>query len=265
MFQHRSLLFQDPEYKRIPSFTYLDGKNYDTVDPPLTSNGKAQAKSAGMRLLRLKEHKFPMPKSAYVSPLYRAMQTFMYAFVNVGLPGEQATTILHPEEATILFGLRERQTGNCADILSDEFADKKKTPPTACPKVKGVSPEWLENDKGVMVRAKAVHEQIFEMDDSDCVARVTHSLLIRYNLMNLAANNQEVMQTFMLDEGGLIAYVIEGKKATKNPETLRESMMKQPKPEDFTARLRKVEEVRRTSLRRRLDQIRLSQAECRAQ
>lgn len=156
------------------------------------------------------------------------MQTFELAFASVGLGAE---------EAIILHDLREEQTGNCADILSNEFASKIKKPPHAGPAGKGVKEGWMETKKDVMIRAKRVHEDIFEMDDSDCVARVTHSLLIRHNLMNLVGNNQTVVESFMLDEGGLFAYVIEGK--TTDPERSgrrKRSLINQGKLEDFMER-----------------------------
>lgn len=180
---------------------------------------------------------FPIPNKVYVSPLYRAMQTYECAFANVGLG---------TDHAIILHDLREQKTGNCADVLSGEYDpttnSPTKKPPQAGTKGKNDSTgkDCIENDNEVMERAKKVHDDIFAMDDSDCVARVTHSLLIRYNLMNLEANNGKVMQKFMLDEGGLIAYVIEGQKATpKGSEQRKKSLKDEKKLEAFTEREKK--------------------------
>lgn len=167
-----------------------------------------------------------MPTRVYVSPLYRAMQTFLIAFESIGL-GRNDGHIL-PE-------LREQETGNCADILIDEWeTGRKKPPPAGLSLSGGRDPyyRWMETGKNewkMEKRAKRVRDEIFKIDDgdSDCVARVTHSLLIRYSIMSLAEpKDLKVLDTFLLDEGGAFAYVVEGnfKKASGKLETVGDRM-----------------------------------------
>lgn len=165
-----------------------------------------QAKDARERFRELKRHMFPMPKRAYVSPLLRTMQTFEYSLE--GLIG--------PEEAYILDDLREQETGNCADILIDEYLsqDTPKLPPLAG--TDGTA-EYMETDDAVQKRAARLHREIFRRAKCDCVVRVTHSLLIRHNLRNLVDGNGEVLNSFVLSEGGLFAYVVEGYRPGKSP------------------------------------------------
>lgn len=191
--------------------------------------GKEQARGTKKKFLQLKEHMFPMPKRAYVSPLLRAMQTFEYA---LGRDPEydpkhahkraRKEIIVRPENSWILDELREQKTGNCADILFDEFTSHKtpKRPPPAGPKKQpqaGTNSEEcdIESDKAVRERAASLHGKIFGMDESDCIVRVTHSLLIQNNLIGLEVDGGTVLQKFMLAEGGLFAYVVEGKRTNK--------------------------------------------------
>lgn len=163
---------------------------------------------------------FPMPKRAYVSPLLRAMQTFVHALgQSPEHPGEKRHTndpkdiiIVQPKDSYILKKLREKKTGNCADILIDEYTSHENPikPPRAG--TKGKAPE---KDEDVQQRAVELHDDICEMDDSDCIVRVTHSLLIQNNLTNLEVGGRQVLQKFMLAECGLFAYVIEGDRPEK--------------------------------------------------
>lgn len=68
-------------------------------------------------------------------------------------------------------------------------------------------------------RAASLHKRICELDDSDCIVRVTHSLLIQNNLIGLEGCGDAVLKTFMLAEGKIFAYVIEGDRP--NEETAR--------------------------------------------
>lgn len=149
---------------------------------------------------------FPMPKRAYVSPLLRTMQTFEY-----GLEG-----LIGSEDAYIVDDLREQETGNCADILIDEYLsqDTPKLPPLAGTDGKA---EYMETDDAVRKRAARLHRDIFLRAKCDCVVRVTHSLLIRNNLKNLVDGDGEVLKSFMLSEGGLFAYVVEGYRPGTSP------------------------------------------------
>lgn len=149
---------------------------------------------------------FPMPKRAYVSPLLRTMQTFEYS-----LEG-----LIESEDAYILDDLREQETGNCADILIDEYLsrDTPKLPPL--PGTDGKA-EYMETDDAVRKRAARLHRDIFRRAKCDCIIRVTHSLLIRNNLKNLVDGDEEVLKNFMLAEGGLFAYVVEGYRPGRSP------------------------------------------------
>lgn len=157
-----------------------------------------------------------MPKRAYVSPLLRAMQTFDNA---LGSDPENdpkypdKETIIQPEDSYILDKLREQETGNSADILIEEYASGSKLPR----KPRKIQPDWYEeeDDEKVQMRTASLHDDIFGMDDSDCIVRVTHSLLIKNNLIRLKYLGGNVLQKFMLAEGGLFAYVVEGKRAKK--------------------------------------------------
>lgn len=175
-----------------------------------------------------------MPKRAYVSPLLRAEQTFDLALEGIDIEYEKTED------------LREKKTGNCADILIDEFISKVKPikPPQA---VTGRFDhlDWMETDEDVQNRAKTALEHMLSVDDSDCVIRVTHSLLIQNNLKSLEATNGKthMLEKFMLAEGGLFAYVIEGDKATTSggekrkatkPETVRRRDSAFGKPEAHT-------------------------------
>lgn len=106
----RAYLKQYPEYKRQPIIEF-GGKKYCLIDPPLTANGEDQAKRANDVFHFLRNYMFPMPKRAYVSPLHRAIQTFHHGLNNIGI---------RPEDSHTLDALREKETGNCADILVDE-------------------------------------------------------------------------------------------------------------------------------------------------
>lgn len=168
---------------------------------------------------------FPMPKRAYISPLLRAMQTFEHALGDPPQrpgerPGEGPPIIVQPEDSYILNDLREKETGNCADILIDEYISHSKKPPKAGTNAEDKS--WMENDGAVQERAASVHDDIFGMDESDCIVRVTHSLLIQNNLTGLEVGGRKVLQKFMLAEGGLFAYVIEGEKTNKTEKTAKE-------------------------------------------
>lgn len=161
-----------------------------------------------------------MPKRAYVSPLLRAMQTFEYALgrdpeynPEHGRDRALEKVIVRPENSYILNKLRERETGNCADITIDEYVSRSKKPPKAGPD--GRDEFYMEDDKKVQERAARLHDEIFRMDDSDCVVRVTHSLLIQNNLIGLEDGGGTVLQKFMLAEGGLFAYVVEGKRTNE--------------------------------------------------
>lgn len=195
-----------------------------------------QAKDARERFRELKKHMFPMPKRAYVSPLLRTMQTFEY-----GLEG-----LIGSEDAYIVDDLREQETGNCADILIDEYLsqDKPKTPPPAGTDGKA---EYMETDDAVRKRAARLHKEIFLRAKCDCVVRVTHSLLIRSNLKNLVDGDGEVLKGFMLSEGGLFAYVVEGYRPGRSP-------AQQPLPQiKSVARRRKEVGWRRASAFKKVD------------
>lgn len=160
--------------------------------------------------LQLREHMFPMPKRAYVSPLLRAMQTFELA-----LKGIEIGT----DNSYILNDLREKQTGNCADILIDEYISRSKRPRK--PRT-NVSERYEETNEDVQRRAARLQGDICAMDDSDCIVRVTHSLLIQQNLRRLESGGRKLLQKFMLAEGGLFAYVIEESRPDQEmAETLR--------------------------------------------
>lgn len=169
---------------------------------------------------QLKEHMFPMPKRAYISPLLRAMQTFKHA-----LGHDPKGVGVRREDSYILEKLRERETGYSADILFDEYISHSKVPR----KPRAAEREWYEeNDKKVQERAASLHDEIFGMDDSDCILRVTHSLLIQNNLKALAVRGGTVLQNFMLAEGGLFAYVVEGRKVDEEEaKTLRNEKLKE--------------------------------------
>ncbi|KAG6354922.1 hypothetical protein INS49_004003 [Diaporthe citri] len=212
----KDLWAKKPEHKRQPIIKY-EGQDYCIIDPPLTAKGVQQAQDANAKFRQLEKHMFPMPKRAYVSPLLRAMQTAEYALGHVPehAPGHvpkdsRKIMITPPEDSYILNNLREKETGNCADILIEEYISRSKKPPKA-----GTNAKDLEEDDAVQKRAASLHDEIFGMDDSDCIVRVTHSLLIQSNLIGLAVRGGTVLQKFMLAEGGLFAYVVEGKRPNK--------------------------------------------------
>lgn len=194
------------------------------------------------------------------------MQTYLCAFKSIGLGAEHAWILHH---------LREKQTGNCADILIDEYEKGIKRPPPAGPAGEGLYRDWMEedhkgckhkckngckkggkngckhecdNDHKVKDRAKGVHKVICEIDNSDCVALVTHSLLIQHILMSLADKGETILKSFMLDEAGSIAYVIEGPKTPKNSQKIRDDLMKEGKLERFTERLSRIKRDYGTAL-----------------
>ncbi|KAI3393609.1 hypothetical protein diail_3913, partial [Diaporthe ilicicola] len=150
-----------PEYKRQPNFSY-EGRKYCIIDPPLTGQGVEQAKEANEAFGRLRDLGFPMPKKAFVSPLYRALMTFKY-----GLKGMF-------KEGYILDNLREQKTGNCADILWKEYHDPANPikPPQAGT---GGSFDWMEDDEKdgkddkFKCRLANLHAEIFRKDGSDCI------------------------------------------------------------------------------------------------
>lgn len=218
----RAYSAQDPERRKQPIVEY-EGKEYCIIDPPLTAKGEQQAKDANAMFRQLKKHLFPMPKRAYVSPLLRAMQTFRYA---LGHAPEHADIIVRAEDSYIVNQLREQETGNSADILIDEYVSRTNSKKPRTPGTE--KHEWYEEDeKKVRGRAARVHAEICEMDDSDCIVRVTHSLLIQNNLIRLAVGGGTVLQKFMLAEGGLFAYVIEGDRPDKKrAEDLRNDLKK---------------------------------------
>ncbi|KAI7775593.1 hypothetical protein LA080_006556 [Diaporthe eres] len=203
-------LFKNDEWSKVPEYRKqpiieIRGKKFSIIDPPLTARGEQQAKDANAMFRQLKEHMFPMPKRAYISPLLRAMQTFKHA-----LGHDPMGVGVRREDSYILKELREQETGNSADILFDEYISHSKIPR----KPRTAEHEWYEEEDDIKVqeRAASLHDEIFGMDDSDCILRVTHSLLIQNNLKALAVRGGTVLQNFMLAEGGLFAYVVEGRK-----------------------------------------------------
>lgn len=154
-----------------------------------------------------------MPNRAYISPLLRTLQTFEHSLKKI---------VTAPGDCLILPRLREQETGNCADILFDEYISKQKIPPKA-----GTDGGawYVETTDEVRQRAASLHRDISRMDDSDCIVRVTHSLLIQNNLMGLEDGNGKVLQKFMLAECGLFAYVIEEDRPDKKvAEKLRKGL-----------------------------------------
>ncbi|KAJ0117516.1 hypothetical protein J7T55_003933 [Diaporthe amygdali] len=206
---------KDPEYKRQPIFTY-EGQEYCIIDPPLTKRGVQQADDANAKLLQLKKQGFMMPKRAFVSLLYRTMMTFEHALAGIGIPSGKAH---------VLDELLEQRTGNGPDILLREYT-RAKNPIEPPPPTKGGAHgyEWIETDENLdrdermttdeimRARVERLHNAIFDMDDSDCIILVTHSLLIQHALKSMVDGNANVLKDFMLDEGGLFAYVVEGKR-----------------------------------------------------
>ncbi|KAL1857582.1 hypothetical protein Daus18300_010222 [Diaporthe australafricana] len=181
-------------YRRKPEF-YYNRKKYCIIDPPLTARGCNQAMKANETFRKLRARGFPMPKEAFVSPLYRTKMTFARGLAGIGIPGN----------CCMVYNLREHKTGNCADILLKEYENSEN------PQMPPPGDTELETVAQVVERAKSVRREIFCMSKSDCIVRVTHSLLIRHNLASLAADgNATLLNKFMLDEGGIFAYVIEG-------------------------------------------------------
>lgn len=159
-----------------------------------------------------------MPKRAFVSSLHRAMMTVEHALAGIGIP---------PEKIHILDGLREQKTGNGPDILLEEYT-RAKDPIEPPPPTKGGAHGygWIETDENLdrdkkisadqimKARVASLHNDIFNMDDSDCVLLGTHSLLIQHDLMHLVAGDGNVLKDFMLPEGRIFAYVVEGKRTS---------------------------------------------------
>lgn len=168
-----------------------------------------------------------MPQRAYVSPLLRTMQTFQIATKNIGIKSD---------ESYILFNLREKEEGNCADILIDEYTSEQE-PPTELKETKtktktnrytdyathrhiyhkmpGKEQWYEESDKHVQKRANIARKDIAQMDDGTCVLLVTHSMLIQNDLKCLEARPREEateLTSFMLGEAGMIAILVEGPK-----------------------------------------------------
>jgi hypothetical protein len=179
--------------------------------------GKKQARDANELFHKLKKHKFPMPTTAYISPLYRTTQTFKLGLRGVGIKLDNSHIVME---------LREQETGNSADILFNEYICGSKKPPPAGSKE---ICNWMEvedqtgKNHKLEKRVKDLQEGLPRLNNSDCIVRVTHSLLNRHSLKNLEINDPQetVLNTFMLDEGGLFACVIEIEKATPETSTLK--------------------------------------------
>lgn len=155
-----------------------------------------------------------MPEQVYMSPLLRAVETFELALErNLGIK---------LENCYVVWELREQETGNCADVQLEEFVKSQKTPPSPG---SYTCKDWMEpstrNEKGKLTnkkletRVKRLFKEIPNWHGSDCIARVTHSLLNRHTLksdefeVGEGTEEAKVMEKFMLDEGGSFAYVIE--------------------------------------------------------
>jgi broad specificity phosphatase PhoE len=161
----------------------------------------------------LKKRGFPVPTTAYISPLLRTIQTS-----KGGLSGLEITR----DKKHVVKELREQLTGNSADILIGEYVRGEKKPP---PANSGLTNNWMEegkDEKGndlelkLKRRVRRLLKELPGQDDSDCIVRVTHSLLNRYTLMDLAMKDSEksTLKRFMLREAGLFAYVAEVDKHT---------------------------------------------------
>lgn len=227
----------DPQLKQEAIFEYPDGggPEYCLIDPPLTELGRKQASHACKVFKKLKHHRFPMPKRAFVSPLLRTMETFQIATKNIGIKSD---------ESYILFNLREKEEGNCADILIDEYTSQRKLPgewnhqkiytkhaDEIYRKMPGKD-IWYEIDKNVQKRADIAREDIAQMDDGTCVLLVTHSMLIQNDLKCLEDRPRKeatALTSFMLGEAGMMAILVEGPKpdeeATKAAIQRREGLM----------------------------------------
>ncbi|KAG8161906.1 hypothetical protein KVR01_007671 [Diaporthe batatas] len=197
------------EYRKRPTFEY-GGKEYCIIDPPLTGKGSKDAEGVKELFKKLKSHGYPMPNVVLIGPSRRTRDTF-----KLGLKGDDLGIDI--QKCWVVPCLREQETGNCADILINEFLAGQKIPP---PAGSGKVLDWMEvEDKatGENPRLKRRVEKFFEdlpkFDESDCVARVTHSLLNQHTLKSLEVGQGrdkiKVMDKFMLDEGGCFAYVFE--------------------------------------------------------
>lgn len=229
------------EYRKCPVFNH-NGVDYCIIDPPLTKEGEKDAERAKKIFQTLKRHGFPMPDTVYISPLYRAMQTFETA-----LPEDLG---IKRGNCYIAHELREQETGNCADILIGEFLKRQKRPP---PPGSGICYSWMEPDIKIdgHVRSEKLEERVKKLSNelphlpsSDCIARVTHSLLNRQTLKSLLEvsktdDTSKVLEKFMLDEGGVFVYVIELEKQqkVKSTSTKAEQTPKYPKYDDYRKKM----------------------------
>lgn len=175
-----------------------------------------------------------MPERAFVSPLLRTMETFQIATKNIGIEADQSY---------ILFNLREKEEGNCADILIDEYLSQNEPPEELIKMIKTKTGrytnyathdhiyhkmpgkhEWYkESDEDVQSRANTARKDIALMDDGTCVLLVTHSLLIQNDLKcledrprkktgSVEGREATALTSFMLDEAGMLAILVEGDK-----------------------------------------------------
>lgn len=189
-----------------------------------------------------------MPKRAFVSPLLRTMQTFRLAAKYIGIK---------PEQSYILFNLREKEEGNCADILIDEYTSQTKEPKewTEEPKewrrnrytnyanhehiyqkMPGKSQWYVESDADVQRRADAACEEIDQMNDGESSLLVSHSLFIQNRLKRLedppgkgtgSVNGTivegdpeaTVLTKFMVGEADMLAILVEGIRPDEEAET----------------------------------------------
>ncbi|POS74783.1 hypothetical protein DHEL01_v206825 [Diaporthe helianthi] len=178
-----------------------------------------------------------MPKSVYISPLYRTVQTFEFA-----LKDDLGINI---NNCYVVKELREQLTGNCADIMITEFQSGEKIPP---PPGSGEIRGWMEvkderTHKNPKLEARVLEffRELPKVDQSDCIARVTHSLLNQHTFKSLEVGDvnggAKVMDKFMLEEGGSFIYVFELDKVDSSSLQKHPPSMRRVKYKDYRQKM----------------------------
>jgi broad specificity phosphatase PhoE len=151
------------------------------------------------------DEKAPIPGTIYTSPLARCLETTRLVFQDVFDENDV------PFRPVIEELLRERLTDHTCDRRSTRSWIKKEYPNyTFNPDISEVDQLWKsdrwESDDAHAARIQLLFENIFDNDDNQFVALVTHSYTISAILTVLG------MRTFRMKEGSCFAILVKAEK-----------------------------------------------------